>query len=136
MYNIDILPQKQLIDIRMSGFFSVADAKRFCEDEQRAVAQMGALAGNHLVLVDVTAMKIQSQEVVYSFQELIDNAPRKARRIALVVGKSLSMMQARRLDNDAGRLGLFDYRSDAMDWLLERPSHPPMPAHQSASPFF
>ena len=88
-------------------------------EEQAAAANMGCSAGDHVILVDTTELKLQSQEIFSACQQFIDSAPRKARKIALVVGQSVSRMQARRLMSSK-RLGTFGSTAEAMDWLLER----------------
>lgn len=117
MYKIATHPHLRLVELEMQGFFALEEVERLYEDEQRAARTLPQ-PGGHVLLVDLSALKLQAQEVVARFQVLLQEAPRPARRIALVTGHSVSRMQARRIA-DAVRLRLFETRDDARLWLLQ-----------------
>ena len=117
MYTIKTHPLLKLVELEMSGFFSMEEATRLYEDEQRAVASLSP-QGHYVLLIDLSALKLQSQDVIARFQDMLNDAPRTASRIALVTGESVARMQARRLA-DRVRLRLFDRRAEAMAWLQQ-----------------
>lgn len=118
MYKIQTDSRYRMIQITLSGFIKPDELERFITEEQAAAAEMKGLFGSYVTLVDTTGLKLQSQDILAAFQNFIDNAPHKARKIALVVGQSLSRMQARRLLSN-NRLRTFDTMDEATDWLIE-----------------
>lgn len=117
MYTIKTHPRLKLVELEMSGFFSMEEAVRLYKDEQRAAATLSA-QGGYFLLIDLSALKLQSQDVIARFQDMLNDAPSTASRIALVTGQSVARMQARRLA-DRVRLRLFDQRAEAMTWLQQ-----------------
>lgn len=119
MYNIKTDAKFRLVHVTMSGFLQPGDVEQFSQEEQKAVDSLGLRAEGHIVLVDTTALRLQSQDVVSAFQKLIIAAPCKARKIAILVGDSVSRMQAKRLKG-CNRLNIFSQEHEAKDWLLDK----------------
>ncbi len=119
MYSIKTDSRFRLVDIAMSGFFDAAGVASFIHDEQQAVARISASDGDHILLVDVTELRLQSQETVSHLLRLIGETQNMARKTALLVGASVFRMQAKRFVQP-DRIEMFGTRSEALDWLLDR----------------
>lgn len=116
MYQITLTPQDHLIELVMSGFLSLEEVHCLFDEEQRRARDISPPDGGHGLLVDVTGLCLQSQDVFTLFQRLLNAAPCPARRIALLTGLSIARMQARRL-SDSPRIATFRNRTDALAWL-------------------
>jgi len=107
-----------LIRISMSGLFTGQDVADFLFARRRAHAALGAVPGGHLTLNDVRAMKIQPQQTVAAFRDLLANPEFPSRRLAFVVAPTLARTQlARALDTRKARC--FAGVEDAEAWLLD-----------------
>lgn len=110
-----------LMRITMSGFFEPADIARFAVARDRGLVELRTLPNEHLTLVDIRAMDIQAAESVAAFQQLLADPRTVSRRIAFVVGRSLSAMQIRRAAH--GRdTQYFEGTEEAEAWLLSAQS--------------
>ncbi|MGK2909618.1 MAG: hypothetical protein ACSLE1_07435 [Sphingobium sp.] len=117
MYSISTEPKHKVIRAHLSGFFSIQEVAKFGDDVQAAARSMGCRSGEHLLYVDTSGCALQAQDVVLAFQSLIQNAPLKSSRIAIVTGSSLCRMQTRRiLVRD--KAIMFETGQDAEKWLL------------------
>lgn len=106
-----------LMRITMSGFFEPADIARFAAARDRELIALRARPNEHLTLVDIRAMDIQAAESVAAFRQLLADPRTVSRRIAFVVGRSLSAMQIRRAAQ--GRdTQYFGETEQAEAWLL------------------
>ncbi len=129
MYTFEPDRPRGLLRIALSGFWSAETARDFAVDQQAAVAALGCANGQHVVLVDLSAFKIQSQEVVKLCKAFIEGATNSSRRLALVGGEGLARIQSKRvLGRDEMRI--FDSVRDAERWLLE----PTVAANRGQSP--
>ncbi len=108
------LPRK-LLRITMSGFFSGDRLESLMLDLRNAIAVVSRDCA-YFVLVDIRDCALQSQDVVEAFRQFILARPHHAKRIALLVGKSVSRMQARRLLIDA-RVRMFEGDDEALGWV-------------------
>jgi hypothetical protein len=110
-----------LIRISMSGLFQAQDVADFLFARRRAHAELGAIAGGHLTLNDVRAMKIQPQQTVAAFHDLLANPEFPSRRLAFVVSPTLARSQlARALDARTARC--FPSMEEAEAWLFDEAS--------------
>lgn len=117
MYTISTDPKHKVIRAQLSGFFSIQEVLEFGDSVQAAARSMGCRSGEHLLYVDTSKCALQAQDVVLAFQGLIQNAPLKSERIAIVTGSSLCRMQTRRiLVRD--KAVMFESPHDAEKWLL------------------
>lgn len=118
MYTFEPDRARGLLRIALSGFWSAETARDFAVDQQAAVASLGCANGEHVVLVDLSEFKIQSQEVVKLCKAFIEGANNSSRRLALVGGEGLARIQSKRvLGRDEMRM--FDSVRDAERWLME-----------------
>ncbi len=116
-FSIDVDPARSVVRITLGGFFGAADVTSFAQAQIKAYAALPKTAERHLTLCDISACKIQLQEVVDAFRRLLDDPALMSRRIAFVIGNSPAKMQIRRMVNrDTARA--FERAEDAERWLL------------------
>lgn len=119
----DVNTRQSLVRITMSGFFDGGDIARFIAAQNDAYRQLQCPANQHVTLVDIRDMQIQSQDSVLEFQKRLADPQVAARRIAFVVSRSLARMQIQRAA--AGRpAALFTSEEEAIAWLEAAESCP------------
>lgn len=107
-----------LVRIRMAGLFTRADIDAFLEARRRAHAELGCAPNRHLTLNDLRGMKIQSQESVAMFREMLADPAYRSRRLAFVASQTLARSQLMRaLDGREARC--FDSVEEAEAWLFD-----------------
>jgi len=117
-FSIRVEPDRDLVRIWMSGFFGQADVADFLAARREAHRALRCPPNAHVTLNDISEMKIQSQEIVAAFQQLLSDTEFRSRRLAFVVGTSLARGQVMRAC--VGRnAGCFDDLADAEAWLLD-----------------
>ena len=128
-YSFRIDRARGLVRIQMSGLFTMADIAGFLEARQRAHAELGCRPNQHMTLNDLRSMKIQSQEVVTAFRELLADPAFRSRRLAFVAAQTLARSQLMRaLDGREARC--FDSVGEAEAWLLaEEADEMPQPRY-------
>ena len=119
MYAIKTDLRRRVLHITMSGFFSPELSDAFIVDLRKAITDLSVDNG-YFVLVDLLACALQSQAMVEIFQQFITARPHHAKRIALLAGRSVSRMQARRLLVD-DRVRMFDSDEEAARWVAPSP---------------
>lgn len=120
-YEVRVDRERLLVDVTMSGFFTAEDIGWAGEQVRAAVQSLGAAAGRHVTLYDVSGMKVMDAEGLASLQRAILNPavrPIWARRIAYVAVEALQRMQVRRMMALREGTALFSDRQAALDWLL------------------
>ncbi|MDN4633734.1 hypothetical protein QCD71_19620 [Sphingomonas sp. PsM26] len=111
-------PLLGLIQIDMSGFFLEADIHAFEEARNKAHSQLRCGPNEHLTLVDIRSMQIQSQEAVAAFKCILDNPAYKSKRIAIVVSHTLARMQIQRAAVNRDVMYFSEDLLVARNWLL------------------
>lgn len=110
-----------LVRIRMAGLFAPADIAAFIEARRRSHAELGCAPNQHLTLNDLRGMKIQSQDAVAMFRELLADPAYRSRRLAFVSSQTLARSQLMRaLDGREARC--FDNVEEAEAWLFDEPA--------------
>jgi len=109
---------RDLVRITMSGLFGEADIARFLEARRAAHAQLGCAPNQHFTLNDVRAMKIQPQQSVAAFQELLADPAYRSRRLAFLVSPTLATSQLKRAAADR-QVRCFEDQGEAEAWLFE-----------------
>jgi hypothetical protein len=117
MYKITKDVRNRIVHVILSGFLVPEEVEAFACEEQKAVRDMGCTSGNYHVLVDTRDLKLQAQNVIARLVEFSESSPLKAAKIAIVVGNSVSRMQARGWVG-ATRVGIFSTDKEATAWLL------------------
>jgi hypothetical protein len=116
-YTITVEPERNLVRIRMGGFFTHDDIAEFVESRRVAHAQLGCARNHHVTLNDLRGMKIQSQDIVEAFRDMLAEPSFRSRRLAFVVSPTLARTQLLRAV--AGRdVRFFEDSVQAEAWLL------------------
>jgi hypothetical protein len=116
-FKIDVDHTHHIVRMTLAGFFAVGDIERLTVARDRAHATLGCDPHEHATLVDMRDMKIQSQDSVIGFAELLANPKHQSRKLAFVVASSLARAQMKRAAT--GReAGYFTCSLDALIWLL------------------
>ena len=115
-FSIDADPSRDLIRIRMAGFFTQPDILAFVAARRAAHAELRCGPNQHVTLNDVRDMKIQSQDMVDAFRAMLSDPAYRSRRLAFIVGPTLTRTQLSRAI--AGRdARCFDDSWAAEAWL-------------------
>lgn len=110
-------PARDLIRITLSGFFDAQEIAAFRESMAAAHRDLNCGPNRHVTLVDASAMKVQSQDMVAAFGGLLADSSFHSRRLAFVVDPTLLRSQVRRaLDGRAAQW--FGTKSAAEAWLF------------------
>ena len=126
-FQIDVDPARDLVRITMSGFYSAGDIDSFLAKREAAHRLLTCGPNEHLTLNDVRGMKIQSQDSVQAFQQMLSDPAYRSRRLAFVVDQTLALFQLERaLANRDARC--FATVQQAEAWLFERRGGEPAPA--------
>lgn len=103
-YHVVARPEHDLISMTLSGFFGPSDVAGFDAARRLAHARLRCAPNRHDTLVDVRNLKLQAQDVVETFREILAEPSTRSRRLAFVTGTSAIRMQLRRvIDRDAIR---------------------------------
>lgn len=86
-------PDRDLIRITMSGFFETSDIEGFLEARRAAHRQLRCEPNQHLTINDLRGMKVQSQNSVEAFREVLAAPEYRSRRLAFVIGRTLAFSQ-------------------------------------------
>jgi hypothetical protein len=110
-------PSRDLIRIKMTGFFTPSDIQAFYDARAAEHARLTCGPNQHVTLNDLTEMKVQSQDVVAAFQNLLADSVYRSRKLAFVVDRTLARSQLMRALN--GRTAkCFENRAEAERWLF------------------
>jgi hypothetical protein len=116
-FAIDVEPARDLVRIRMSGFFTAEDIEAFLARRAEAHRQLTCGPNQHLTLNDLREMKIQAQDSVEMFRTMLADPVYRSRRLAFVIGKTLARTQlGRALDQRYARC--FEDSATAEAWLF------------------
>lgn len=117
-FSIDLEPRRDLVRIRLCGFFSVDDIGRFQAELLLAHRRLGCgRKGGPLTINDISGMAIQSQDVVPRWSAFLADPAHRSRRLAFVVASTLARMQLERVigGRDAQ---VFTDAAEAERWLF------------------
>ena len=116
-FSFKVDPARDLVRITMAGLFTLEDIAAFAEARGLAHNKLSCPANAHLTLGDIRELKIQPQEVVVAFSEMLAAPLYRSRRLAFVVGPTLARNQLTRAlaNRDAH---CFDDPLSAEAWLL------------------
>ncbi|RYF04126.1 MAG: hypothetical protein EOO77_30060, partial [Oxalobacteraceae bacterium] len=84
-YSFEVNPALSLVTCHMAGFYEPADVVKFAAARDLAHQQLRCGPNQHLTLVDIREMQIQSQESVAAFEKVLHSPAHYSRRIAIVV---------------------------------------------------
>jgi len=114
-YTVTPDKSRNLARVKMAGFFGQKDVQEFAATYRQVLSHLKA--PGHLTLVDITAMQIQTQDIVGAFAALLAFPDVRSRRLAFVCSSSLARLQAQRLTDREG-VEFFDRMGDAEAWLF------------------
>jgi hypothetical protein len=116
-FTIDVDPARDLVRIAMSGLFETADIESFLEARRQAHARLVCPPNCHVTLYDLRDMKIQPQDSVAAFRQMLSDPQYRSRRLAFVVAPTLAKMQLLRAigGRDAR---FFEHPAEAEAWLF------------------
>lgn len=120
-YSIRVEPDRDLVRIRMAGFFTPADVEVFVRDRAEAHRALRCGPNLHLTLNDVREMKIQPQDAVVAFQAVMAQPEYRSHRLAFLVAPTLARAQLQRA-LAAREARLFEREADAEAWLFAEES--------------
>ena len=110
---------RRLFNFSAEGFFDVEGVASLAAQKAAALQSLGGRAGDHVSIVDVTGCRIQSQDVVAAFSDMIADCAIASRKVAFVASPGCQMrLQVRRMTRDRDASGLFDDVDSAKRWVL------------------
>jgi len=117
--HIEADPDRDLVRIKLSGFFTPADVDAFLAARRKAHARLRCGPNQHLTLNDISEMKIQPQDTVAAFRDVLAAREFHSRKLAFIVGTTLAKAQViRALEGRDARC--FTDRVIAEAWLFDQ----------------
>ena len=124
-FSFFVEPHRDLVRITLAGFFTPADVAAFVKARNAAYAQLTCSPGQHVTLTDVTEMKVQPQDAVAAFSDMLAAPEHRSRRLAFVVASTLARSQMTRVAaSRAARF--FTDEAEAEAWLFEAEQETPV----------
>jgi hypothetical protein len=120
MFEIETSHADRIIFLRMSGGFTVDDARACAAAKEAAVDSLGPPYDAHSTLLDIRDFRVQSQDVFAVFTNFVAMTKYKSRKIAIVGGEGTARMQFRRVaEREPLRddMRFFTDVREARDWL-------------------
>lgn len=118
-YAIVAEPKRDLVRITLSGFFDSTQVDDFNEARIAACRQLLCAPNAHVTLCDVSAMKIQTQDVVAAFTRIVSDPQTRSRKLAFITGTSLARLQTQRTAARPG-VAYFKDSAGAEAWLFDK----------------
>jgi hypothetical protein len=116
-FSLKVDAERNLLRVTLAGFFEPADIAAFVQARNAAYALLRCAPNQHVTLVDIRDMDIQSQDSVAEFNRVLSDPAGKGKRLAFIVAKSLARLQVKRAA--AGRYAAyFVSEDDAEQWLM------------------
>ncbi len=119
---IEIDRDRNLVVVKVVGFFSPEAAHRATMETRHAVQSLGDAVGRHLTLYDMTETAPSASETVELIRIAFANPiyrPLWARKVAFCTPSSLLRRQIERVRQARADIAIFDTRDAALAWLLE-----------------
>jgi hypothetical protein len=116
-FSFHVDPERDLVRIRMGGFFRSSDIAAFLEARRVAHRKLRCPPNAHVTINDLRDMSIQSQDVVDAFHAMLAAPEYRSRRLAFVVGYTLARAQAIRA-LESRRARWFEDPAAAEAWLF------------------
>ncbi len=117
-FTITADPTLNLVTIIIGGFFAQPDIDAFEQARNVAHRELRCGPNQHLTLVDMREMLIQSQEAISGFQRVLNNHATKSKRIAIVTSQTLARMQVERAAERRDVQYFSGEPAKARKWLL------------------
>ncbi|MDT8760341.1 STAS/SEC14 domain-containing protein [Sphingomonas psychrotolerans] len=118
-FSINAEPGRDLVRIAMAGLFTPEDIEAFYKARESEHAKLTCGPNRHLTINDLRGMKIQPQESVAAFQQMLGAPEYRSRRLAFVIGQTLARGQLQRALGGRGPdVRCFDTVAEAEAWLF------------------
>lgn len=118
-FSFDVDPTRNLVRIAMAGLFTPEDILGFYEARRVAHTKLTCGPNEHVTINDLRGMKIQPQESVVEFQQMLGAPEYRSRRLAFVIGRTLARGQLQRALSGRGPdTRCFDTVAEAEAWLF------------------
>lgn len=117
-FTINTTPALNLVTITIGGFFAQPNIDAFENARNVAHRELRCGPNQHITLVDMREMVIQSQEAIVGFQRVLNNHATKSKRIAIVTSKTLARMQVERAGERRDVQFFSGEPKEAREWLL------------------
>jgi hypothetical protein len=118
-FSFEVDPSRGLVRIVMAGLFTLEDVEAFREARRDAHEALGWPKNAHATMNDLRAMKIQPQETVAAFYEVLADPDYRSRRLAFVAAPTLVRGQLQRALAGRDDARCFEDSAEAEAWLLE-----------------
>lgn len=118
---IEIDRDRNLVVVRVFGFFSLEAAHRATMETRYAVQSLGSAAGRHVTLYDMTEAAPSNGETVELIRMAFANPIYRsiwARKVAFCTPSSLLRRQIERLRQARADIAIFETREPALAWLM------------------
>lgn len=116
-YSFEVDANRSVVRIRMGGLFTIADIEGFLAARKAAHAKLRCGPNQHFTINDLREMKIQHQEMVAAFRDMLAAPDYRSRRLAFVASPTLAKSQLMRaLSGRDARC--FEDAASAEAWLL------------------
>ena len=117
-YSIQTDVVRNIVRITMTGFFAPEDVAGFLAARAAAHARLTCAPNQHCTVNDVRAMKIQSQDIVAAFQNVLADPAYRSRKLAFVIAPTLARTQLLRAIGSRC-VQTFDTLAEAEGWVRE-----------------
>ncbi|MBR0551119.1 hypothetical protein [Stakelama marina] len=111
-------PERDLVRITMCGLFTTQDIASFIVAREAAHAKLRCGPNRHLTLNDIREMKIQPQDSVAAFRQVLGDARYHSRRLAFVAARTLARSQLMRTLEGRDNVRAFESVTSAEAWLF------------------
>lgn len=125
-FSFDVDVARDMVIITLGGFFSRADIEAFLAAREAAHAQLRCGPNEHVTLADVRDMKIQAQDIVAEWGNVLSGSAYRSRKLAFVQASTLARMQLKRAAAMRD-VQYFTTIPDAEAWLFADDDHEEMP---------
>ena len=117
-FEISVNEHRHLLKIAMGGYYDMASVKAFAVARMRAHQRLRSAPNAHVAMVDTSACKIQTQEVLAKFAEVMTDSRYRPRRLGFVAAGPIALMQVCRLASKMPNTRVFEDADSAVAWLL------------------
>ena len=116
-FSVDAEPARDLVRIRVGGFFGSDDLACLTEAWRAALTRLRCPSDKHLTLVDTRAALICSQEMVGHWSALAADPAFRSRRLAFITAPTLVRKQVQRATAEITAPSFID-EAEAEAWLF------------------
>ena len=116
-YSIRTDTDRSIVRIAMAGFFAPGDVAGFLAAREAAHARLTCPPNQHCTINDIREIKIQAQDVVAAFRDVLADPAYRSRKLAFVIAPTLARTQLTRAIGSRS-VRMFDSPEAAEAWVL------------------